>query len=80
MLINSLNEHFLTQIQRQPTRENSVLDLFITNKPSLVKSVYNVPNISDHEGAILVDSNIRASITIRKPRSYPLFQKQIGNP
>ena len=49
MLIQSLNNHFFSQLQRQPTREDNVLDLYITNKPSLVKSMYNVPNIPDHE-------------------------------
>ena len=75
MLINTLNEHFLSQLQRLPTREENVLDLYITNKPSQVKSIYNVPNISDHEGAIVVDSNIRPVINKKKPHTYHLFSK-----
>ena len=75
MLITSLNDNFLTQLQRLPTREDNVLDLYITNKPSQVKSMYNVPNISDHEGAILVDSNIRPVFTRKKAHKYHLFSK-----
>ena len=74
MLITSLNENFLTQLQREK-RQNSVLDLYITNKPSQVKSIYNVPNISDHEGTILVDSNIRPLFTRKKTHTYHLFSK-----
>ena len=74
MLITSLNENFLTQLQREK-RQHSVLDLYITNKPSQVKSIYNVPNISDHEGTILVDSNIRPLFTRKKTHTYHLFSK-----
>ena len=62
-------------MQRDFTREQSVLDLYITNRPSLVKSISNVPNISDHEAAIIVDSNIRPVFIKSKPRSYHLFSK-----
>ena len=58
MLIESLNDHHLVQLQRETTREKSILDLYITNRPGLVKSINTVPNISDHEGAIVVDSAI----------------------
>ena len=56
MLINTLQENHLCQLQRETTRQNSILDLYITNKPQLVKAMNTVPNISDHEGAVLVDS------------------------
>ena len=75
MLVTSLNDHHLQQMQREPTRESSVLDLFITNKPSLVKNFCNIPNISDHEGAILADTNIRPSFIKKKPQPYLLLSK-----
>ena len=59
MLIDSLADHHLSQMQRETTCESSVLDLYITNRPTLVKTINTVPNISDHEGAVLVDSNIK---------------------
>ena len=78
MLVSSLNDHHLIQQQREPTRQNNILDLYITNKPSLTKCMNTVPNISDHEGAILVDGVIKASFTKKKPKKYHLFSKAIG--
>ena len=75
MLIDTLNEHGLSQLQRDPTREDSVLDLYITNRSTLVQTTNNIPNISDHEGAILVDSNIKPMYTKKKPHKYHLMSK-----
>ena len=50
--LNVLNLRHLfhsTQLRREPMRENNSLDLFFTNKPTLVKIVSAVPSISDHE-------------------------------
>ena len=73
MLIDSLDDHHLTQMQREPTREKNVLDLYITNRPTLMKSINNVPNISDHEGAILVDSSIKPVYNKKKTHKYLLM-------
>ena len=53
-----LTDFFLAQCQKDPTREDSVLDLFYTNKPGLVKSTSTIPGISDHD-IIAVYCNIR---------------------
>ena len=47
-LITSMTTHSLSQLQREPTRGDNVLDLFITNKPSITKSCISVPGMSDH--------------------------------
>jgi len=44
-------------MQREPTREGRVLDLFYTNKPSLVKAMSTIPGISDHD-AVVADCDI----------------------
>ena len=75
MLVTSLNDHHLQQLQREPTRENNILDLFITNKPSLVKSLNTIPNISDHEGCIIADFNLRPPMIKKKPQPYHLLSK-----
>ena len=56
------------EMQREPTRQSSVLDLYITNRPSLIKTIVTVPGISDHDGAILVDSDIVPAYSKKKPR------------
>ena len=38
LLLSSLDTHALAQIHKEPTREENILDLLITNKPGLIKS------------------------------------------
>ena len=56
-LIDVFEDHHLDQIQRECTRENAVLDLYVTNRPGIVKSCNTVPSIADHH-IIVVDSMI----------------------
>ena len=37
LLLSSLDTHALAQIHKEPTREENILDLLITNKPGLIK-------------------------------------------
>lgn len=46
------------QIQREPTRGDSILDLSYTNKPGMVKTTTTIPVVSAHD-IIVVDSDIR---------------------
>ena len=41
-LLSSLDDHALTQVQKEPTRDKNILDLCITNKPGLIKSSRSV--------------------------------------
>ena len=75
MLLATLQKHHLVQLQRETTRENSILDLYITNRPTLTKEINTIPNISDHEGAILVDASITPMATMKPPRKCLLFSK-----
>ena len=60
-LLNIMQNHPLVQMQKQPTRNESNLDLFLTNNESLVKSTSIIPAISDHE-IVIIDSIIRPKI------------------
>ena len=61
----------LQQVQREPTRDQNLLDLFIYNKPSLVKACISIPGISDHS-IILADCDLKATINKKPPRKvYP---------
>ena len=40
MLLEFLNENFLTQMVTKPTWENNVLDLILTNKPQDILNIY----------------------------------------
>ena len=46
LFLSSLDTHALAQIHKEPTREENILDLLITNKPGL--SSHSVNGISDH--------------------------------
>ena len=60
----------LVQIQRSPTRQGALLDLFATNRPGLVSEISNIPGIStagDHE-IIVVDSDVKPQVSKTPPR------------
>ena len=45
-------------MQLSPSRESNILDLYFTTYPSLVKSCYTVPGISDHH-MVVVDCDVK---------------------
>ena len=53
--------------------------LYISNRPALAKSVDTVPSISDHDGAIVVDSNILAVLNQKTPMKACIFSKAQWN-
>ena len=69
-LISIFEESELVQIQRSPTRQGALLDLFATNRPTLVSEISNIPGIStagDHE-IIVVDSDVKPQVSKTPPR------------
>jgi hypothetical protein len=73
-LIEVLENHDLEQLQREPTRNNAVLDLYCTNRPNLVKCISTVPGISDHD-IVVVDSDIKAQINKKPKRQVHQWSK-----
>ena len=74
LVLNISQQFDLTQLQREPTRESNLLDLFFTNKPTLVKNVSAIPGISDHE-IVLADCNIKPTINKHAPRFIHQWRK-----
>ena len=72
--IDILYDNNMTQIVQDPTRENHILDLFLTNNPSIVNRANVIPGISDHD-AVLVNTNTSARMRPQKPRKIHLFKK-----
>ncbi len=64
----------LVQMQREPTRENRILDLFCLNKPGLLKATHVLPGISDHR-IILADCDLKPVIHKKPPRKIHLWSK-----
>ena len=74
-MINISTSSLLDQLVKEPTRQKAVLDLFGTNKPGLVKSVYGI-GISDHDGSIIVDTALRALIN-KKNKNPPVEKSRL---
>ena len=66
LLLSSLDTHALAQIHKEPTREENILDLLITNKPGLIKSSHSVPGISD-QCAVVTELDIDQPYRRTKP-------------
>ena len=73
-LLDVISDHHLTQMQREPTRLDNILDLYCTNKPGLVKYYTTIPGLSDHE-AIIVDSDLKPEYTKKTPRKVYSYSK-----
>ena len=67
-----LLDNALSQMNEVPTRGSSILDIFITDRPSLVESCDVVSGISDH-GIILVTSLVTARLSHPSPRTIYLW-------
>ena len=68
-----LSEACLKQMQREPTRDQNLLDLFCCNKPSLT----SIPGISDHNIvlAALADCKLKPSIITKPQRKIYQWSK-----
>ncbi|XP_076438589.1 uncharacterized protein LOC143277598 [Babylonia areolata] len=72
--INKLQDTGLLQINHSPTRGENILDLFITNRPSLVSRCTTLPGLSDHD-ILLCDSTIQPTRTKPIPCTVHVWAK-----
>ena len=72
--LSFMHEFSLSQFVLEPTRDLNILDLVLTNIPSLVKSVHIIPGLSDHE-AVVADCCIIPRHIKKPPRKVHLFSK-----
>jgi len=63
LFVNFIEDYELTQMVDFPTRRQSILDIFVTNRPSLVTDCKPVPVISDH-AAVLIHSLIKVNFQL----------------
>ena len=61
----------MSQIVDFPTREKSILEVFLTNRPSLIQSCIATPGISDHDTIALIESKVKADY--RKPPKRKIY-------
>ena len=60
--LDFLDTNGLCQVVSSPTRGTNVLDIFLTNRPSLIETCNVVDGISDHE-AVVVESELIVKLT-----------------
>ena len=67
-IVDDLN---LTQVVREPTRQNDILDLLFTTHSDLVNGTFVVPGISDHN-AVIYDIILKIPTPTNQPKSVYL--------
>ena len=73
-LVDLANNHSITQVHSDSTRDDNLLDLMFTSNPSLVKSSTSIPGISDHDITI-TDLDIRPQYVKQKKRKVYKYNK-----
>jgi hypothetical protein len=73
-LLDITSKYGLTQIHDKPTREGNMLDLALTNNPSLIKTSGNAAGISDHD-IVITDSMIKQHYCNQQPQKRYIFSK-----
>ena len=64
----------LTQVVRDPTRENNILDIMLVTSPDRCVDIQMNPGISDHDAVCLTYEG-RVKINKKKPRTVFLFKR-----
>ncbi|KAK3105404.1 hypothetical protein FSP39_024449 [Pinctada imbricata] len=59
--IDTISDICCQQIVDFPTRNNNILDIFLSNRPSLISKAVAIPGLRDHN-IVLVDSSIRPQL------------------
>lgn len=74
LFLDCFDQNSLTQMVTFPTRESNTLDIFLTNRPSLISDCSPLPGVSDHE-TVLVSSSLRARRRKPPKRNIRLWGK-----
>ena len=74
--LDILNDHNLNQIIKSPTRGKNILDLCLTNNPSVIIKNQNLPGLgdSDHD-IILIETLLRPIKQKKKPIPKPMYNQ-----
>ena len=70
MLVDFFNCNGFVQSFDSPTRNQSILDIFCTNRPSLVSCCQILPGISDHEAVLFKTSTVLKHTKPTKRKIY----------
>ena len=77
LLLDIVQDNGLTQLVHEPTRKNNILDLVLTNNPTLFNNIKTMPPLStqaDHD-TVFIDLDIKPITAKQPPRNVPLLHK-----
>jgi len=72
--LDKFHDAGLMQTSFEPTRGNAILDVFLTNQPSLLNRITTIPGLSDHD-ILQADNNIQTARVEPTPRVIHLWNK-----
>lgn len=72
--IDLLHDTALDQMVFEPTRQDSTLDLVLTNCPSLIPRVEVIPGLSDHQ-IVYFEFKTNPDIITNPPRPIPIYKR-----
>ena len=75
-LVDIVKEHCLSQVIDIPTRQTKTLDLFLTNSPSPVKRIKEMPTIgkADHD-IVYLEYDVKIKRVQQAPRKIFLYKR-----
>ena len=74
-MLDTMHDLSMEQIVNFSTRGNNILEVFMTNTPSLVNRCEPVPGVSDHETAVFIEACIVAKRQKCVKRKIHLWKK-----
>ena len=64
--LNTINDYNLTQVVSEPTRQDNILDLFLTTNPTLINNIKYFTGLGDHD---IVSAEALLKPTLRKTKT-----------
>ena len=72
--LNTIRDMGMEQMIKEPTRDDNILDLVVTNMPQLIPRTELIPGLGDHD-KVYFEMNIKLSHNRQKPRPVPIYKK-----
>jgi len=74
LLLSTIQDFHMDQLNTEPTRGTSILELVLSSCPELVTSCTTGPGISDHDHVVIVRASVHAKQNTKKSRFIHLFR------
>ena len=72
--LSIINDYNFTQVVSEPTRQDNILDLFLTTNATLIMKVNCSPGLGDHD-IVSAEALLKPTLQKQKPRKVLLFAK-----